>query len=623
MSEGTGRPSFQILADTPVKDVDADLLEFAPYAEALALLIDQKSTSTPLILAISAPWGTGKTTLAQIVQQELKHIGEWDERHITCWFNAWQHDDAPHLGAAFAAVVAREANRHRRWWRRLLSPLPSLMIGAEQRWRRKVAVLGLSLVIGLLLVLGPGVGKLVRAMAEPSGDHWKAAKDETSGAALSLLVILAALIFVVPKVFSTTRAIGRFIEDPTSEAAKGSIASVRDQLGGLIRQATRGERRFIIFVDDLERCRPPRAVEVCEVASQILAHKGIVTVLIADMNAIAISAAIKYRQYEMPVNSAGSESGSEAAALEGYGRAYLQKLVQIQFELPYPTRSQVEAMLTPPRETATGSGLQSNSRLDGTALSARAKLVLAVLLPLVVTLSTLAAAAILWGGDEPPVFAALVGLVVAILTAVASALVDQWQRQRSRRNRMELDREIRVSSESGAVREEVVSRVTHKTGRGESETKRRYLSLQLAESGITQTVNAVVFGHLPQRPRAAKRLLNQARLLIIIAMGRGLFDDKERQHRVAEELGKWIVLRERWPGLMRSVEREPSILQGLEEAKGTSTLDELAKSRGLPEIEDKNDLLKLLQASPHVAARLSRLVLLSGSPSPVEFVEQP
>jgi len=54
-----------------------------------------------------------------------------DEPHIICQFNAWKHDDAPNLGAAFAAHVAQRANRYRHWWRRLIDPLPAAMLSPE------------------------------------------------------------------------------------------------------------------------------------------------------------------------------------------------------------------------------------------------------------------------------------------------------------------------------------------------------------------------------------------------------------------------------------------------------------------------------------------------------------
>ena len=166
---------IRVLSDTPGATSDDDSLDFLPYAQALAFLIDRKDTYTPLIVAISAPWGAGKTTLATLVQQELQTPGDWDEPHIICSFNAWNHDDAPHLGAAFAADVAQRANQYRELWRRIIQPLPSAMLTREQSWRRKLYVILFALVLTAFLIFGPGVGTIMTAAAQPTSGHWAAA----------------------------------------------------------------------------------------------------------------------------------------------------------------------------------------------------------------------------------------------------------------------------------------------------------------------------------------------------------------------------------------------------------------------------------------------------------------
>ena len=89
-------PLLTVLSDTP--NPKADLLQLQPCADALSLLIDQKATTTPLVVAISAPWGSGKTTVAGLVEAQLRKCVDWNEPHATCWFNAWENDDSANLG---------------------------------------------------------------------------------------------------------------------------------------------------------------------------------------------------------------------------------------------------------------------------------------------------------------------------------------------------------------------------------------------------------------------------------------------------------------------------------------------------------------------------------------------
>src|SRR5215467_778347 len=135
------RRQLRTHADRPVWSPEQDAFGFLPYADAFALLINDAETATPLTVAISGPWGSGKTSLAGLLESRLKveqywRLG-WDAAPVTCWFNAWMHSDAPHLGAALAASVTRTVSSQRPWYWRLLSPLPSVMLLPEARaWRR-------------------------------------------------------------------------------------------------------------------------------------------------------------------------------------------------------------------------------------------------------------------------------------------------------------------------------------------------------------------------------------------------------------------------------------------------------------------------------------------------------
>jgi len=371
-----------MLADAPLTDDQHDRLDFQAYADALAGLLDHPDTDTPLTIAINAPWGAGKTSLTNMVTQRLveRPLERGDRSHIICWFNAWLHDDAPHLGAAFAAEVAKTANRCRVWPRRLLSPLPSAMLSPEERWRRRILIgLGSLAVAAALVALMPSVRGAVKPNASTVETIRAVAGQRWTSLALIGLVILT----ISRKLFAAAQAAARFVDDPKSEAAKGSMSQVHDQLGRLIRQAARNpgrfgawlkktfpraaklvpryrreRRRLVLIVDDLERCRPPRAVEVCEVATQLLGHPDVVTILVADMSTVSVSAEIKYAALEtMPTqdSAAGVEGRPPTMSKGAYGRLYLQKMVQIQFDLPPASTASLRGMLAKPSDRQPGS----------------------------------------------------------------------------------------------------------------------------------------------------------------------------------------------------------------------------------------------------------------------------
>jgi len=603
-----GSDSFRLISDVPADFVQQgdDHLKFLPFADALAFLIDQKvDHPTPLIVAISAPWGAGKTTLAALTARQLRKRAAWDQLHIICQFNAWQHDDAPHLGAAFAADIAQHVNGYRRWWRRIIQPLPSPMLTPELRWRRKCIVILISLVIAIGLVLESKSRSLLLAAMQPTDARWKAAEHDVHGIGLSALILVSALAFIYPKIFSGTKAVARFIDDPQAEAARGSMASVRKQLGELVHSATRGDRRLIIFVDDLERCRPPRAVEVCEVAAQLLNHRDIVTVLVADMHVIAMSAAIKYRGLELP---AIDQSDSARAAYEQYGREYLQKLVHVQFDLPPAGPAQLKKLLGTEqldvKKQRRSFWLLIRTSLDSTAAAAIAGIgaAAAVLLP-----------------EDIVVVAPLVG--VGIATLLGARLLEAYEKARAKRARSSVDESIRQTLEQGATFEQTVKKVTaDKQGRDEGSVRKRTIHAlleELARDKVMQGSDELVYQYIPDRPRAAKRLLNQVRLTIIIALHRELIDDRNLDQKKdnAKRVAKWVILQERWPEVALAGSSDMEVVAQLESWARDGSVGDLRiglKGCGVGDIENLEDLRKLLSCPP-AFGDMRQLITLGGS----------
>lgn len=323
----------RMISDQPLTGDEPDELNVEPYASAIARLINNPKTKTPLTLAINAPWGAGKSTLARLIERQLQSRNQ----HTIVWFNAWMHDDAPNLASAFAAEIARGADRNRVWWRRFISPLPASLQAARSPWRW-VFIVCAGLAIGvalasLIVSREPGfaswVSNMVGTWLLPVGPI------PVGGSALVIFFVKA-----LSEMTSAFKPLQEFVAKPGEAASMGLIQPVRDHLGKLIGQAHKADARFIIFVDDIERCQPPRSIDVLEVVNQLLGHPGVVTIMMADMPAVAACADIKYKKLARSYVPTGHAGGSRA-----YGQAYLQKMIQLQFDMPSHPRETVEALI--------------------------------------------------------------------------------------------------------------------------------------------------------------------------------------------------------------------------------------------------------------------------------------
>ena len=614
-----------LLSDRPWTGDDVDHLGFNAYADALAELIDNPETDTPLTIAISAEWGAGKTSLAKMVERRLKHrpAERGDPSHIVAWFNAWMHDDAPHLGAAFAADVAKAANKERPRLRRLTTPLPTAMLTANERWRRRLWIaVGALAAAGLLAMLLPGL----RNVFTEGGMGPKL--EEALGARLASVALVLVLVFVLwEKLFAAAKAASSFVDDPRSEAARGSMDEVSRQLGSLIAQATRRDtvtrwlagwfpwatpfqrRRFVVFVDDLERCRPPRALEVCEVASQLLAHPDVVAVLIADMSVIAASAEIKYAQLEGKLTPNG---GIQEA---GYGRAYLEKIVQLEFVIP-PTRDKsLQEMLRADEGLDDTPRSSEASHEDGSQRESRIRSLLTsdVLWWTVGILCSVITGVVLYRAVDLPQDTHTISVLVApFIVAVYQALrfvMKEQENATARQTREELDVEILKNAEPDVTPTELESLVMQSEAAkkaGPEFARQRIQRHQVDESAVRREAESEILAFLPPLPRGAKRMYNRLRVLIVVAIGRHMLDDTSLS---PAHLGRWIVLNERWPDLASTVSVDPTKLRDLETVMTRSLLEEELQKLSI-ETKPSGDLLRFLTGFPRLNQVVNRLVHL-------------
>jgi len=578
-----------MLADLALPDDAGDKLGFKSFANAIAGIIDSPRTATPLVMAINAPWGAGKTTLGQMIKRRLETKSAADSfaPHVTCWFGAWMHDDAPALHTALAAEVAKVASRSRRLWRRIANPLPSILSTAGEKKFRKglkysaaFAVIVLFCVVVLLrnghglaaaARLNPGILRILNVLI---GSPY-------------LVVLIALALIVLFEILATTlraaKSVGDFAKDPRSAAKTASMQEVRSQLGSLIKQATPRGSKFVIFIDDLDRCRPPRSVEVLESINQLLDHPSVVVVLMGDMQVIAECADVKFRDLaKSETLTSQSSTNQPSKNFSTYGASFLQKIIQLQIDLPSYSARKIRQMVGDlakevPKEHARtwldtvwqGAGTGTRrvfSRLRTSRHWASWAFYLLVALVIVWSIWKVATA--------PPEYP--VGMIFTrMITIIIGLFLVRWLarilvRMRESGRRKQIDQQIRARTTAGErdfSRVEAYVRGENSAWRNDPEMEglvterlQRYLE---DESELQLEAEDELMQYLEPMPRHAKRLLNRLRLLLFIAHERRMFGGKPELS--SRHIGKWAVLGERWPDLLQAVCMNPDIMKPLED----------------------------------------------------------
>ena len=622
---------LRTLGDAPVDDDVGDRLGFAAIADGLARLIEGDQTGTPLTIALSAPWGAGKTSLLNLVHRRLvqQRVRRKQAPYIVVWFNAWMHDAAPNLSAALAADVARHATRYRDPWTRLWHPLPTVMLSPKEKARRTFWISFLAVAVAI------GLYPLVSAIVGPSASNVTRVRAAFGASAVGWFALLWTLSAILPRANRGVAAVAAFVDSPRSAAATGSMMEVKEQLGNLIAEARAGCRRawrseelprFVVIVDDLERCQPPKAVDMCEVASQLLAHEGVITVLVGDLRVIAVSAELKYHDAAVKFQS---DPGAASEGWSDYGRFFLEKVVQFELELPPIAASRLRALATSAPISAS-----TSTKIDDptTVRTAYRGLLLSPITALVVSSVAIEIALVATLGVGSKNDGATLALGVPLLMLLAGVL-GLWLLARYRKlvaeSRRYVDQIVdeQVARESTArtvpptvaqIRDAVAAIITsndrtsvrrYAVMPADEEITRRIQSYVAQNSAIRRSAEEAIVNLLPALPRTAKRLLNRLSFLLVVASSRQLLNGPDGVS--AQQIAKWAVLSDRWPEVGRAVARDPALLQRLESAApNAARFQRLCREQQPPLIDQIGRRRELLTANPPIADAAWTLVYM-------------
>jgi hypothetical protein len=260
------------------KPRDIEIVESDPFKNDLLARESEIKNLTPivlnyndpLVLALDAPWGAGKTTFVKIWQAYLKQQGNW-----CIGFNAWETDfaDDPLI------VLVAELNS---WFKEKLDQ------SEFEKWTEgvKSALPNIAKRVAVAAVKGATFGAL-----DISTDLERTAAELTGNIASDLL----------ENFNKQSKSIKQF---------KELIAEILDNLPV-------EQKNLIIFIDELDRCRPTYAIELLERIKHLFSIERLVFVLSTDTIQLAHSIRAIY----------GNDFD---------GKKYLQRFIDLDYALEKP-----------------------------------------------------------------------------------------------------------------------------------------------------------------------------------------------------------------------------------------------------------------------------------------------
>ncbi|MDJ0580728.1 GUN4 domain-containing protein [Crocosphaera sp.] len=408
--------SLSSVSDSVSKD---DSLGFKPYVSAIAEFLDSPKTKPPLTLSIEGEWGSGKSSFMKQLQDELEKLDKkkQNSEFKIVSFNAWRHDKAQALWAAFAISFLQQISQPRNFGEVRLTIYGHIKLfffrfNWKKNWVEFFQAASLSLFIvsvaGTIPILfftqgigsiqafsdqgkcidekgnnpNPGTqnkeqknakttpeNKQVKPQqdnqgtkAENNGKQDKSSSNNLCGIQTFLLMsggVTASATGVVSLLIRLRNLIGdpkldltKYLKYPNYDSQVPFIEKFHEDFSKIVKAYTPKNGKVYVFIDDLDRCELAKAADLMQAFNLMIANDPhIIFILGMDRGKVAASIALKQKNLlpylpssSVVLDTENQKDQAESKGLE-YGYAFVEKFVQLPFQVPQPTQDKFEEFL--------------------------------------------------------------------------------------------------------------------------------------------------------------------------------------------------------------------------------------------------------------------------------------
>lgn len=310
-----------------------DQLDVGSYIIAFADLVESRDTAPPLTIGIYGSWGMGKSFILEGIASELearaakrpkmrrKQAADSKQPAVNAVhiirFNAWAYSASEVVWPGLVRAIMDQLEKVVFWnffglfgykFRRNLT----------RNLRRRA---GQVFVITALILL-------VAAAA-----FWSVGFNPQLFFGALITLGFAGLSKVVIDTLSDplSKWVGTLFEEEEYGKKIGYMSQIRDDLSELEKRLRARDSRVLVIIDDLDRCEPDKAVAVLQAIKLLLNFDSFIVCM--GIDARIITRAIE-KHYEELLGEAGAS-----------GYEYLDKIVQIPFQIPRPSPEVIKTFL--------------------------------------------------------------------------------------------------------------------------------------------------------------------------------------------------------------------------------------------------------------------------------------
>jgi len=293
--------------DRPIEKIDDDRLGRSDFARSLAGSISGWKGRESLVLALCGEWGSGKSSVKNMVLEVLQADGS-EGRVQSLQFNPWEIANRQQLTEAFfrelgttlgTSVFASEGDRKR-------------TVASFRKYvayvKTGAALVGsLRMVAAAFLLFLPLISVALTSLNTVLG--WFVA---------GVAALLAVVVVAAPKAAEA-------VAEAVAARVEATVKPLDKLKEDLARDLSKLETKLLIVVDDVDRLLPSEVLEMIQLVKANGDFPNVVYLLLFDRKVI--------------------EQNIEKV-LAVTGRPFLEKVIQVSFDIPTPSQRDLDEMFS-------------------------------------------------------------------------------------------------------------------------------------------------------------------------------------------------------------------------------------------------------------------------------------
>ncbi|MEP4889446.1 MAG: P-loop NTPase fold protein [Aliiglaciecola sp.] len=323
------------VSDSPANDLTQDKLGFIEISSALSRFLRNAGTKAPLTLAITGVWGSGKSSLMYFLKQNLESF-----RLHPVWVNAWHHQNEEQFLAGLLSAI--QTNAIPPFW--TAAGLLYRWNLLKMRWT-EAPMFFFSVTVIFLCSLGYIVTS-GEASFKPLS-NLSAEAIPYLGAVFGAFSILRGGMDRISGLVNTN-VLKTLLRSPGSNLDLRANVGLREKFAkefNLLCNAL-GDSTLTIFIDDLDRCKEQRIMDVMETINYLVSS-GDCYIIVGMERAPIENAICSYYQ--------GTHEELDQDALKTMAKRYLEKIINIEIPVPIANSGQFDGLVKGQKQESSSS----------------------------------------------------------------------------------------------------------------------------------------------------------------------------------------------------------------------------------------------------------------------------